>query len=232
MARFPADRPRAERGTLDPMDETGAPTTLDDGRPRWRGINHLALVTPDMDATVRFYHGVLGMRLVRRPIGTGRCATTSSRSATENTVAFFEWTARRRPETFAKPAGIPTAFADPVRPPLVQPARRGGPASRCRTGSRAFGVRGHRRRRPRLHALRSTSPTRTASRSRPAGGSSTPPAGPPTYDDRPACSPTPTRCPPSASSPPPVSWPGPRPPSLVDAGADPGLSCARRSPAS
>src|SRR5438105_1779286 len=32
--------------------------------PRWRGINHLALITPDMDQTVRFYHGVLGMRLV------------------------------------------------------------------------------------------------------------------------------------------------------------------------
>jgi catechol 2,3-dioxygenase-like lactoylglutathione lyase family enzyme len=31
---------------------------------RWRGVNHLALVTPDMDATVRFYHAVLGMRLV------------------------------------------------------------------------------------------------------------------------------------------------------------------------
>jgi len=34
----------------------------DEERPRWRGVNHLALVTPDMDATVRFYHGVLGMR--------------------------------------------------------------------------------------------------------------------------------------------------------------------------
>ena len=33
-------------------------------QPRWRGINHLALVTTDMDATVRFYHGVLGARLV------------------------------------------------------------------------------------------------------------------------------------------------------------------------
>ena len=32
--------------------------------PQWQGINHLALVTTDMDATVRFYHGVLGMRLV------------------------------------------------------------------------------------------------------------------------------------------------------------------------
>ena len=33
-------------------------------QPRWRGVNHLALVTTDMDATVRFYHGVLGARLV------------------------------------------------------------------------------------------------------------------------------------------------------------------------
>lgn len=28
--------------------------------PRWRGIHHLALITDDMDATVRFWHGVLG----------------------------------------------------------------------------------------------------------------------------------------------------------------------------
>lgn len=32
--------------------------------PRWRGVHHLALTTNDMDATVRFYHGVLGMRIV------------------------------------------------------------------------------------------------------------------------------------------------------------------------
>jgi catechol 2,3-dioxygenase-like lactoylglutathione lyase family enzyme len=30
----------------------------------WRGVNHLALITTDMAATVRFYHGVLGARLV------------------------------------------------------------------------------------------------------------------------------------------------------------------------
>ena len=29
-----------------------------------KGINHLALVTPDMDSTVRFWHGVLGAELV------------------------------------------------------------------------------------------------------------------------------------------------------------------------
>lgn len=31
--------------------------------PAWSGVNHLALITADMDATVRFYHGVLGARL-------------------------------------------------------------------------------------------------------------------------------------------------------------------------
>ncbi|MGH3371318.1 MAG: VOC family protein [Nocardioidaceae bacterium] len=40
------------------MTTTGTPT------PQWQGMNHLALVTTDMDATVRFYHGVLGARLV------------------------------------------------------------------------------------------------------------------------------------------------------------------------
>ena len=37
--------------------------------PKWRGVNHLALITGDMDATVRFYVGVLGARLVAT-IGT------------------------------------------------------------------------------------------------------------------------------------------------------------------
>jgi hypothetical protein len=25
----------------------------------WRGVDHLAVVTPDMDATVRFWHGII-----------------------------------------------------------------------------------------------------------------------------------------------------------------------------
>ena len=29
----------------------------------WRGAHHLSLVTRDLDATVRFYHGLLGMLL-------------------------------------------------------------------------------------------------------------------------------------------------------------------------
>jgi catechol 2,3-dioxygenase-like lactoylglutathione lyase family enzyme len=75
------------------------------GRPHWRGINHLALVTTDMDATVRYYHGVLGARLV------ATIATTEFRHyffefGPEQTVAFFEYHGMDL-DTFAKPAGIP-----------------------------------------------------------------------------------------------------------------------------
>jgi len=75
----------------------------DDAPPRWRGINHLALVTPDMDATVRFYHGVLGMRLVST-LMAGPMRHYFFEIAPGNTVAFFEVPGA---ETFAKPAGIP-----------------------------------------------------------------------------------------------------------------------------
>ncbi len=32
-----------------------------DAAPSWRGFHHVALVTPDLDATIRFYGDVLGM---------------------------------------------------------------------------------------------------------------------------------------------------------------------------
>jgi catechol 2,3-dioxygenase-like lactoylglutathione lyase family enzyme len=83
-------------------------STSEDGRgelPRWRGINHLALVTNDMDATVRFYHGVLGARLVAT-IGTTGFRHYFFEFGEQNTVAFFEYT--DAPVTpFAKAAGVP-----------------------------------------------------------------------------------------------------------------------------
>ena len=76
-----------------------------DGSPHWRGINHLALVTGDMDATVRFYHGVLGARLVAT-IGTPQFRHYFFEFGEQNTVAFFEYTGVEH-VPFAKPAGIP-----------------------------------------------------------------------------------------------------------------------------
>src|SRR5690349_13330760 len=58
-------------------------TTL--GKVHWRGVNHLALVTPDMDPTVRHYF---------IDIGDG------------NTIAFFEY-ADQHLDMYAKPAGVP-----------------------------------------------------------------------------------------------------------------------------
>jgi catechol 2,3-dioxygenase-like lactoylglutathione lyase family enzyme len=70
-------------------------------RPAWRGVNHLALITPDMDGTVRFYHGVLGMRLVAT-LMAGPMRHYFFEIAPGNTVAFFEW---KGGGTFSKPAG-------------------------------------------------------------------------------------------------------------------------------
>lgn len=73
--------------------------------PAWSGINHLALVTDDMDATVRFYHGVLGARLVAT-VGTPTFRHYFFQFGPQCTVAFFEY-AGLAIEPFAKPAGIP-----------------------------------------------------------------------------------------------------------------------------
>jgi catechol 2,3-dioxygenase-like lactoylglutathione lyase family enzyme len=74
-------------------------------RPAWQGVNHLALITSDMDVTVRFYHGVLGMPLVAT-IGTPGFRHYFFEIGPGNTVAFFEY-ADQKPATFAKPSGIP-----------------------------------------------------------------------------------------------------------------------------
>jgi catechol 2,3-dioxygenase-like lactoylglutathione lyase family enzyme len=71
----------------------------------WRGVHHLALVTTDMDATTRFWHGVLGARLVTT-IATDSFRHYFFEFAPGSTVAFFEY--RDQPvERYAKPAGVP-----------------------------------------------------------------------------------------------------------------------------
>lgn len=55
-----------------------------------------------MDQTVRFYHGVLGMRLVAT-LMAGPMRHYFFEIGPENTIAFFEW---QGAGTFAKPAGV------------------------------------------------------------------------------------------------------------------------------
>ena len=74
-------------------------------QPRWRGINHLALITTDMDATVRFYHGVLGARLVAT-IGKPEFRHYFFEFGPQCTVAFFEYSGAAI-EPFTKTAGVP-----------------------------------------------------------------------------------------------------------------------------
>src|SRR6476469_1150266 len=93
----PGGRP-CSAAYVEAMD-TGADTV------HWRGVNHLALVTPDMDATVRFWHGVLGARLVAT-IGTPAFRHYFFDIGDGNTVAFFEYT-NQHLDMYAKPAGVP-----------------------------------------------------------------------------------------------------------------------------
>src|SRR3954467_2791032 len=71
----------------------------------WRGGHPLALVTTDMDATVRFWHGVLGARLVTT-IATPAFRHYFFEVAPGNAMCFFEYL-EVEVDTFAKPAGVP-----------------------------------------------------------------------------------------------------------------------------
>ena len=85
------------------VDKTVRAATVLDGQadPDWRGVHHLAMVTPDMDTTVRFYVGVLGMPLVAT-LRAGPMRHYFFELGPGNAIAFFEVPGA---ETFAKPAG-------------------------------------------------------------------------------------------------------------------------------
>ena len=76
--------------------------------PNYKGINHLALVTGDMEKTVRFYRDVLGMPLVatigNQP-GSYPYRHYFFKLGAGNTIAFFEWPGMV--EERHKPAGLP-----------------------------------------------------------------------------------------------------------------------------
>jgi len=57
---------------------------------RYRGINHLALVTQDMDITIRFWRDLLGMRLVAS-LGSVNYRHYFFQISPTEMIAFFEW---------------------------------------------------------------------------------------------------------------------------------------------
>lgn len=74
--------------------------------PRYTGIHHLAMATGDMDATIRFWRDLLGMRLVA---GMGRPGYRHYffEISAHDMIAFFEWPkVRPLPE---KDHGVPVA---------------------------------------------------------------------------------------------------------------------------
>ena len=70
----------------------------------WHGLNPLALITIDMDATVRFWHGVLDAPLVAT-IGTDTFRHYFFGFGPQSSVAFFEYRGQRTDQV-AKPAGV------------------------------------------------------------------------------------------------------------------------------
>ena len=83
--------------------------TADAPAPQWLGLNHLALVTPDMDATVRFWHEVLGARIIAT-VATPGFKHYFFQIGEAQTIAFFQYEGVEL-ETFAKPAGVPYRHA-------------------------------------------------------------------------------------------------------------------------
>ena len=70
----------------------------------WQGLNHLALITNDMDATVRFWHGVMGAPLIAT-IGTDTFRHYFFGYGPQSSVACFEYVGRHA-DQIAKPAGV------------------------------------------------------------------------------------------------------------------------------
>lgn len=73
----------------------------------WVGVNHLALITHDLDATVRFWHGVLGAHLVAT-LARPTFRHYFFKFGPTTTVAFFEYLddGRALPtDPVVKPAG-------------------------------------------------------------------------------------------------------------------------------
>ena len=88
---------------------TNKPTT-----PRWQGLHHVALVTRDLDATMRFYTEVLGMKVIfNAPAGAmhGRhCAIQPGGNPDTLGLHFFEYAKALSFEPGERPLTAATVF--------------------------------------------------------------------------------------------------------------------------
>ena len=76
----------------------------------YRGVNHLVLVTNDMDKTVRFYRDILAMPVVgtmAAGVGDERIRHYFFSLGSGSCVAFFEWPDAELPPT--KASGVPAS---------------------------------------------------------------------------------------------------------------------------
>ncbi len=78
---------------------------------KFNGINHLAMATGDMDATIKFWRDLLGMRLIA---GLGRPGYRHYffEISPTDTIAFFEWEGVKpvKPKEHGKPVTGPFVF--------------------------------------------------------------------------------------------------------------------------
>jgi Lactoylglutathione lyase and related lyases len=84
--------------------ETAPATDQAQAQVPWQGLNHLALITNDMDATVRFWHGVMGAPLIAT-VGTDTFRHYFFGFGEQSSVAFFEYRGQHA-DQIAKPAGV------------------------------------------------------------------------------------------------------------------------------
>ena len=78
---------------------------------RFTGINHLAMATGDMEATIRFWRDLLGMRLVAG-IGHPGYRHYFLEISETDMIAFFEWPNVKplEPKDHGVPVEVPFAF--------------------------------------------------------------------------------------------------------------------------
>ena len=95
------------------------------------GLNHLALITNDMDTTVRFWHGVMGAPLVAT-IGTADVPALLLPFGESSSVAFFQY--NEHTKMIAKPAGVFDERAGQFDHLVDGPPRRGRRCSRSGSG--------------------------------------------------------------------------------------------------